>query len=502
MISIQNFCYAWKGQDPILRYINLEIPKGQFVLISGRSGSGKSTLGSAINGLIPHYYEGNSSGIVYLDGKDTRELPLYEIGKIVGTVFQDPRSQFFTSSTDEEIAFGIEQSVSSREELKNRVDQVYQDLNLGHLRHRSVFELSSGEKQKIAIASIYAMRAPVLVLDEPSANLDMKASEELYQMLVKLKAWGTTIVLIEHRLSYLHQIFDRFLLMEDGRLQADMTTGELRNCSPSFFEKHGLRSLELGMCHVSPKTNQERSEDKLLLLAKDIGFSYKNRANKQRVTVLEGLGVSVQRGRAYGLIGKNGVGKTTLARILTGLTSPQKGRIETSKGQSLNDSERLKLSYFVFQDSDYQLFSESVLDEVMLGISSRHEAEVEEKALQILRSLGLEVHVDRHPFALSRGEKQRLTIACGLMKEAELYVYDEPTSGSDRDTMLAVSKMIRTQIKHGLSALLISHDYEFLLSIADEIWLLEEGRIRERISVQMENERKILQAMMGGEWFE
>ena len=187
MIMLENVSYWWEDGEIALNNINLEVKEGQFVLISGRSGSGKSTLGSTINGLIPHYYNGKIRGKVYVDGKDMSKIPLHEIGHLVGTVFQDPRSQFFTTTTDEEIAFGLQTICKTKEEIIKRVEKVYKDLGIEELKEKSVFELSSGQKQKIAIASIYAMKPKVLILDEPSANLDMKATFDLYKVLKKLK---------------------------------------------------------------------------------------------------------------------------------------------------------------------------------------------------------------------------------------------------------------------------------------------------------------------------
>ena len=185
MILLKDVSYEWEDGRTALKNINLEIKKGEFVLISGKSGSGKSTLGSVMNGLIPHYYKGKMQGKAFVSGKDISKLLLHEIGHIVGTVFQDPRSQFFTTTTDEKIAFGLQSICKSRDEIKQRVEEVYMELNIEELKEKSVFELSSGQKQKIAIASIYAMSPKVLILDDPSANLDMKTTFDLFSILEK-----------------------------------------------------------------------------------------------------------------------------------------------------------------------------------------------------------------------------------------------------------------------------------------------------------------------------
>ena len=261
MILLKDVSYEWEDGRTALKNINLEIKKGEFVLISGKSGSGKSTLGSVMNGLIPHYYKGKMQGEVFVSGKDISKLLLHEIGHIVGTVFQDPRSQFFTTTTDEEIAFGLQTICKSRDEIKQRVEEVFAELDTPELKGKSVFELSSGQKQKIAIASIYAMNPKVLILDEPSANLDMKATFDLFLILEKLKKKGTTVVLIEHRLYYVKSLFDRFLLVKDGEIAQDLSREEVIHLEGEFWDANGLRTLELEEYRISEKKDSYQLND-------------------------------------------------------------------------------------------------------------------------------------------------------------------------------------------------------------------------------------------------
>ena len=234
MIILKNISYTTNSNEKILDDINLNIKKGEFVVITGKSGSGKTTLASVINGLISHYYEGTLTGEAYINGEKINDLELSKIGNQVGTVFQDPRSQFFTTTTDEEIAFGLQTVCKSRDEIKQRVEKVYAELDIEELKGKSVFELSSGQKQKIAIASIYAMNPKVLILDEPSANLDMKATFDLFLILEKLKKKGTTVVLIEHRLYYVKSLFDRFILVKDGEIAQDLSREEVIHLEEEF----------------------------------------------------------------------------------------------------------------------------------------------------------------------------------------------------------------------------------------------------------------------------
>ena len=500
MILLKDVSYEWEDGRTALKNVNLEILKGEFVLISGKSGSGKSTLGSVMNGLIPHYYKGKMKGEAFASGKDISKLLLHEVGHIVGTVFQDPRSQFFTTTTDEEIAFGLQTICKSRDEIKQRVEEVYAELDIEELKGKSVFELSSGQKQKIAIASIYAMNPKVLILDEPSANLDMKATFDLFLILEKLKKKGTTVVLIEHRLYYVKSLFDRFLLMKDGEITKDLSRKEVIYLERAFWDENGLRTLELEEYRVSEKKDSYHLNDESIS-GKGLKFCYPSATkvgNKQKQYILNHLDFNMECGKAIGLIGLNGTGKTTFARVISGLEKVKEGTIWAREDKSLNHKDLMDMSYFVFQDSDYQLFSESVLDEMLLGISSKDKKENTQKAKSILSVLGLDKYIDKHPFALSRGEKQRLTIACGMMKQAKIFIYDEPTSGCDKDSMLSVAKLIEEQLKIGTTVLVISHDFEFLANTVSKLWVMGDGKIETVLDMSESNKFLILDKMRGG----
>ena len=500
MILLKNVSYEWEDGRTALKNVNLEIKKGEFVLISGKSGSGKSTLGSVMNGLIPHYYKGKMQGEAFASGKDISKLSLHEIGHIVGTVFQDPRSQFFTTTTDEEIAFGLQTICKSRDEIRQRVEEVYAELDTPELKGKSVFELSSGQKQKIAIASIYAMNPKVLILDEPSANLDMKATFDLFLILEKLKKKGTTVVLIEHRLYYVKSLFDRFLLVKDGEIAQDLNREEVIHLDGKFWDENGLRTLELEEYRISEKKDSYQLNDESIS-GKGLKFCYPSTTkvgNKQKQYILNHLDFNMECGKAIGLIGLNGTGKTTFARVISGLEKIKEGTIWAGKDKSLNHNDLMDMSYFVFQDSDYQLFSESVLDEMLLGLSSKDKKENTQKAKSILSVLGLDKYIDKHPFALSRGEKQRLTIACGMMKQAKIFIYDEPTSGCDKDSMLSVAKLIEEQLKNGTTVLVISHDFEFLANTVSKLWAMGDGKIETVLDMSESNKFLILDKMRGG----
>ena len=316
----------------------------------------------------------------------------------------------------------------------------------------------------------------------------------------KLKKKGTTVVLIEHRLYYVKSLFDRFLLMKDGEITKDLSRKEVIYLERAFWDENGLRTLELEEYRISEKKDSYQLNDESIS-GKGLKFCYPSTTkvgNKQKQYILNHLDFNMECGKAIGLIGLNGTGKTTFARVISGLEKVEEGTIWAGKDKSLNHKDLMDMSYFVFQDSDYQLFSESVLDEMLLGISSKDKKENTQKAKSILSVLGLDKYIDKHPFALSRGEKQRLTIACGMMKQAKVFIYDEPTSGCDKDSMLSVAKLIEEQLKIGTTVLVISHDFEFLANTVSKLWVMGDGKIETVLDMSESNKFLILDKMRGG----
>ncbi|MGN1170134.1 MAG: ABC transporter ATP-binding protein, partial [Lachnospiraceae bacterium] len=488
MIRFENVSYQYQDTKEAkqLEEIELTIPQGRFLLVAGKSGCGKSTLAQCINGLIPYFHEGEMTGSVWLGKYETTELSIEEIGEKAGSVFQDPRSQFFTTNTTDEIAFGCQNMSLPREEILKRVEETIRTFRIEDLRDRSLFELSSGQKQKVAIASCYCMKPDIYIMDEPSANLDPVAIAELAEVLAALKAQGNTIILIEHRLYYAKDLMDEMIYMENGRITERMSREEALALSGEELRERGLRVFDLEQIRKRKENRTARNTD--LLEVRNIAFAYKKKrkldrfafgSNKEETkeeTLLADVNFTAHGGEVIGIVGQNGVGKTTLARVLTGLLREKKGDIYLN-GRRLDEKERMKNSYFVLQDSDYQLFSESVEREICLG--HEREEDIAERGGKILEALGLGDYRNTHPAALSRGQKQRLTIAGALVSKAPVQVLDEPTSGLDGASMQEVIGLLKEMRNRGKIVFVISHDYEFLVNGCDRILQVGEGRIKE-----------------------
>ncbi len=452
--------------DNCLSNIDLTINDGEFVLLCGGSGCGKTTLTRLINGLIPNYYEGNLEGRVTVEGLDVSRVPLYDMAGIVGSVFQNPRSQFFNVDTTGELAFGCENMGLPVEEIHTRLDRTVNELGLKHLLERNIFALSGGEKQKIACGSVAALEPGIYVLDEPSSNLDAHGIEELRSLLARWKAQGRTIVIAEHRLYYLHKLADRVIYMKDGQIERQYSGKEFSAMGTMELESMGLRVLSL---ETLQKSTGLPVENKGVIKLSNFSFSYTRQLNTldvQEVEIPEGVAVAV--------IGQNGAGKSTFARCICGLEKKCRGQAKLNS-MSLSKKLRLKACYMVMQDVNHQLFTESVLDEVLISM----EQENQEHAEKILSGLDLLQLKDVHPMSLSGGQKQRVAIASAVASERQIIVFDEPTSGLDLKHMREVAMNLRQLVDMGKSVFVITHDPEFILSCCTHFLQMEKGKIVE-----------------------
>lgn len=443
---------------PTLRKVSGNIPAGRCVVLCGGSGCGKSTLLRCINGLIPQFYEGELTGFSRLDGQDTADLSIGEIGELAASVFQDPRSQFFTVNSSNEVAFGLENHGLPQEKIRNRVDEAFRTFHLEHLKNRNVYELSSGERQLISILSAWATDTDIFLLDEPTANLDFAATQQLRNILLKLKKQGKTLLLSEHRLYYLADIADEYWIMANGEIKHKYTAEKAKSLSPLQLHTLSLRTLDLEQITVSERPPQPENMPQALSVS-NLRYEYgrKNRA------ILSDVNFSVCTHEIVGLVGANGCGKTTLGKLIAGLYHSTGGEISLF-GKAQKPKQLQKQVLFIMQEAEFQFFTNSVLHELQYG--HKITAEFENKTETLLKSMDMWECRDRHPFSLSGGQMQRLTLMMAYLSDKPIVILDEPTAGQDAESLKRCAELIREMGKEK-TVLIITHDLELIADACD-----------------------------------
>ena len=457
MISVDNVSFGYGEAQETLSQVSAAIAAGECVLLCGASGCGKTTVTKLINGLIPAFTPGcRLEGRVEVDGLDPGTTPMYELARKVGSVFQNPKSQFFNLDTDSELAFGLENEGRPPEEIRKRVSDTVDALHLQELQARNIFSLSGGQKQLLAFGSVYAMGPEIFVLDEPTANLDQDAIARLHDQIAGLKRQGRTVVIAEHRLYFLTDLIDRVLYLRDGVLERTFTRKQFFALTDGEREALGLRTLIPAGCTLPAAAPAGAKEG---LSVEGLTCAY-----RKEPPVFQALSFSARPGEVVAITGPNGVGKTTLSRCLCGLIREQAGQIALN-GRPLNRKKRQKAAFCVMQDVNHQLFSDSVWGECRMSAP-----DVPDSTLKgVLDSLHLLPFRERHPMSLSGGQKQRLAVATALLSEKPILIFDEPTSGLDYARMVEMSGVIRSLAQQGRIVLVVTHDQEFLQRACDRV---------------------------------
>ena len=479
MIQIDHVTFSYGGENESaggIQDINLNIEDGQFVVLCGESGCGKTTITRLINGLIPHYYEGKMNGEVWVNGAKVSEQPLYDTAKTVGSVFQNPRSQFFNVDTTSEITFGCENLGQPEQSIRNRLEKTVQDFRLEKLMGRNIFHLSGGEKQKIACAGVSIMEPNVLVMDEPSSNLDASSILALRATLAFWKSQGKTIIISEHRLYYLRGLADRFIYITAGEVEKDYSAAEFERLTEQQRTDLGLRAFILENL-LPPETVQQTGKQMELC---NFNFAYKNEPKTLHIREDK-----IPANRIVGIIGNNGAGKSTFSRCFCGLEK-RCGKVIWN-GKTYHPKDRLNTCYMVMQDVNHQLFTETVLDEILISM----EEENQEQAEEILSKLDLTDFKDRHPMSLSGGQKQRVAIASAIASKRSILFFDEPTICLYYKHMKEVANILRQVRDAGITLYVITHDLELILDCCTDIVHFEEGYIVDQFQMDKVGLEKI-----------
>ncbi|MDO4338465.1 MAG: ABC transporter ATP-binding protein [Eubacteriales bacterium] len=478
MIDIQSVSYSYQedGTDQSLKNIDLKIQDGECVLLCGKSGCGKTTITRLLNGMIPNFYEGAVTGKVMLDGDNLLDLPMFEISKKVGTVFQNPRTQFYTVNTTSEIAFGCENLGMPPEEIADRVRQTAKDLQIEFLLNRNIFALSGGEKQIVAFASIYAMSPQIYVLDEPSSNLDVQAIEKIRKILTLLKQQGKTIVIAEHRTYYLKDLVDRAVYLDNGKIVREYSMSELAHFTVAEQLERGIRTVDLLNYPVKPYTAPATCGS---IRIDHLRFSY----GKDETLHIDHM--EIPSGHITAIIGTNGAGKSTFVSCLCGLLKKTKGNFVLSE-KPFRTKDRLRQSYLVMQEVNHQLFSDSVQEEIVLGVKEQSDSQLK----TITDALDITALYDRHPMTLSGGQKQRVIIASAMFCGKRILFFDEPTSGLDFSHMMHTCELLKGLQKKDTFLFIITHDFEFIASVCDSVIHIEQGKVIEQYDLNQEGVEK------------
>ncbi len=509
MIEFENFSFQYRVQSsPTLKNINLCIYEGEKVLIVGPSGSGKSTLAHCINGLVPNIYKGQLSGNLKIKGENALKHNLFKRSNYVGTVLQNPDDQFIGLTVGEDIAFKLENLEVPQAEMKSIVNEVSTLVDIKTHLKSAPHELSGGQKQRVTLAGVMVDDIDILLFDEPLANLDPAAGEQTMSLIDEIsRKTHKTIVIIEHRLEdVLQACIDRIIVMNEGCIIADMTPNELlasnllsqigireplyvtalkyANCEIlASMNPQSLNQMDLSRCQEAlhrwydqTEIQKERNQEDILLEFKKVCFGYQSDS-----LTLKDVSFQIRKGEMLSLVGKNGAGKSTISKLISGFYQPISGTILLN-GEDMGTQtikERADKIGLVMQNPNQMISKTKIFDEVALGLRVRgvSETEVQERVIETLKICGLYPYRNWPISALSFGQKKRVSIAAILVLNPELLILDEPTAGQDLRHYTEIMEFLVELNQRGITILMITHDMHLMLEYTTRAIVITNGEV-------------------------
>lgn len=507
IIEFKDYSFKYRVQsEPTLKNINLTIYEGEKVLIVGPSGSGKSTLAHCLNGLVPFYYSGKVSGELLIDGENVDKKNIFELSKIIGTVLQDPDSQFIGLTVGEDIAFKLENNCIEQEQMKEMVKKSANLVDIDKELESSPYKLSGGQKQRVTLAGVTVDDIKILLFDEPLASLDPLTGKSAIELIDDIKNKNNkTMIIVEHRLEdVLHRDVDRIIVMNNGEIIADTTPNEI--LSTDILKDIGVReplyisALKYANCEITPDMNPksieeislENCKDKLntwysnieeyktnmdnypVLEVQNLSFSY----NEEK-QILKHVSFKINKGDMVSIVGKNGAGKSTISKLICGFYKPTSGKILLNEEDIANKTikERSEKIGFVMQNPNQMISKSMIFDEVAFGLRVRgySEEEVKERVYKVLEICGLYKFRNWPISALSFGQKKRVTIASILVLNPEVIILDEPTAGQDFKHYSEIMEFLVELNKQGVTIIMITHDMHLMLEYTNNVIVLSEG---------------------------
>lgn len=518
ILQIKDLCFTYpSANEKSLKNLNLDISKGEFVLLCGSSGSGKTTLAKCLNGIVPHLVNGEMEGDVIVNGLNTQIVEIQDLSKHIGMVFQNPEDQIFSIRVDDEVAFGVECQGYARAEIVERVEYALKKLRIENISRYLTSSLSGGQKQKVSIASNLAMLPSIIILDDPTTDLDPISKQEVMDILVELKSEiDTTFIVIEHDLTDLTEYADRIVVLHEGEVVLNDKPGKIFYENYDYLDSIGVRipdhirlgkylqkkglmpdlnyypvskdtiknlmkiNLDSHKLNFPEITYKDYTIDRSEKVAeiKNLKYTYPGTDRE----ILHEMNLDIFKGEFLGIVGHNGSGKSTFMKNLLGLLIPTEGEviINNNNTQEIDITELILDIGYVFQNPDNQLFCNTVTEEIQFGLRNRKfpEDKIVSETEKALKIVGLEDRKDEHPFSLSRGQRQRLAVATMLVQNPKIIMLDEPTTGLDENNLSGLLKLMQEIVyEFGGTLIMVTHDMEVVAKYASRVIVISDGRI-------------------------